>query len=125
METAASFEARFAPSSYPTTMAAASTKDALQFALRRGMKCFDDPDNRRRLADRDADEFKALLAELHIWPGGRHWLRTWPETELRDLTALCGKLGERSAAGLTALSASCRDIDRVSAGWPGSGVWIV
>jgi hypothetical protein len=69
-------------------MAAASTKDALQFVLRSGMKCFDHPDNRRRLADHDADEFKALLAELRTWPGGRHWLRTWPETELRELTAL-------------------------------------
>jgi hypothetical protein len=69
-------------------MTAASTLDALLYVLRRGMACFDDRDNRRRLGDCDDESLKRIVAELRTWPAGRSWLRAWSEDEVAELTTL-------------------------------------
>lgn len=77
-------------------MTARSTVDALLYALRRGLKCLDDPDNMRRLGDCDNVAMTFVVGELRQWdPATRHWLRLWHENELRKLTVKWRRERER------------------------------
>jgi hypothetical protein len=79
---------------------AATTIEAMLYALRRGLSCLDDPANRVRLRSCDEPAMKEIVSRLRSWKDRKvDWLPAWSDADIAKLITVRRNLREAGRDG--------------------------